>query len=858
MIQKKFLCRNTEEAEKAVAAIADLVSATKHRSSLVTIYEKGFRAQEIGDLISRLKWACPGLQTAAIALTLIAELMPEGTGILLNLLLTEETDIEVVTVPCLPGGETAAAGVLRSRLFAHEQVKAVEFFGSNMALNTTAFIEKSMEGHEDAVLFGTSTLRSVAQKISMSDNENEYTIEQVSQDLKGDDFIAGDKILYDGFVAILFAGEKLRVNAKYALGWRPIGRKLSIELGSEPAMGETVVTRIDDAPAADIYREYLGVQPDSFFISNICEFPFVVEREGINMCMIPLDHGKNGELYFMMTLRPGENLRFTFASHDELMYASWESLHIMESFRPEALFLTLCGNRLNFLKEDAHMEWDGFGKVAPDYALMHGAGELFYHQGRGGILNSAHLAIGMRESEEAADTASFDHPTIESLRQGRTLSLSDRMSTFLAKITTELIDMAGEAQNANKAKSVFLSHMSHEIRTPINAILGMDEMILRESGEKEILDYADRIRSAGNNLLGIVNDILDFSKIEAGRMNIVPAEYDLKSVIKDMYNVVRLRAESKGLDVKFDIDGTLPSVLYGDALRIRQTVTNLLTNAVKYTEVGTVTFTMQKVSDGTSADEEALRRACPGERLPDQSVRIRFSVSDTGIGIRPEDMEKLFVEYERFDEKRNHAIEGTGLGLSITRELLELMGSRLKAESTYGKGSTFSFEILQGVIDATPVKNEEDRWKEPVSTRKRTSFTAEDARILIVDDTELNLVVFKNLIKHLGIRIDTAASGEEALRLVRVQAYDVIFLDERMPGMSGSETLKNMLALTDNLSAGVPVISLTSDAGKNARGEFVKIGFKDYLPKPIDPEVLEDMLFFYIPPEKIRTVTENG
>jgi hypothetical protein len=417
-----------ETAKKSVSEIAGIAAGTGHRAALVTFYEKGFSGQEIRELIGLLKGACPGLQTAGISLPLIAELMPEGTGILLNLVLTQETDIEVVAVPCLPGGEEAAAGVLKSRLDAHECVRAVELFGSNMSLNTTIFMEKSMEGHEDAVLFGTSTLRNVTQKVSVTDADNQVDVEQVSQDMVGDEFAAADEVMYDGFVAVLFAGEKLKVNAKYALGWRPIGRRLSVELGSDPAMGETVVTRINDAPATDIYREYLGVHPDSFFISNICEFPFVVEREGINMCMIPLDHGSDGELYFMMTLRPGENLRFSFASHDELLYASWESLNSMERFRPEALFLTLCGNRLNFLKEDAHMEWDGFGKVAPDYALMHGAGELFYHQGRGGVLNSAHLSIGMKETDEAPDTTPIDHPTIESLRQGRTLSLSDRMS----------------------------------------------------------------------------------------------------------------------------------------------------------------------------------------------------------------------------------------------------------------------------------------------------------------------------------------------------------------------------------------------------------------------------------------------
>ena len=548
MIQKKFLCKNIASAEDAIIQIGRIISDTRHRHALITFYETGLSEQDISLLIGRIKGlGHPKLKIAGIAETVVIELMPEGTGILLNLILTEDADIDVITIPCLPGEELKAAGMLKDRLDSTDAVKAVELFGSNMALNTTAFIENAMEGYEDVVLFGTSTIRNLPQKISVEEGDNTIEVEQVDSASKMGEFVAGEEILYDGFVAVIFSGHDLNVLADYALGWSPVGRKLSVELGDSNGKGETVVRKINGLPAVDIYREYLGVYPDSYFISNICEFPFVVERDGINICLIPIDCGKDGELYFMMTLREDERLRFTFASHDEVLYASRRSLDDMEAFKPQALFLTPCGNRINFLKEDAHIEWDEFGKIAPDYALMHGACELFYHKGEGGILNSAHLAIGLREGEVKLDNTEYSHPTLDSLRHGRSLSLSDRMSTFLSKITTELLDMAQEARDANNAKSAFLSHMSHEIRTPINAILGMDEMILQESKEKDTLDYAASIRSAGNNLLGIVNDILDFSKIEAGKMNIVPIEYGLTSLINDLYNVVRLRAEDKGL-----------------------------------------------------------------------------------------------------------------------------------------------------------------------------------------------------------------------------------------------------------------------------------------------------------------------
>ena len=837
MIQKKYLCKDYKSAVDSIAAIHNVLSEVSHKTALVTIYEKGFSEQEAASLIRLLKeGGHPELLIAGISLALVAELMPEGTGALINLILTDEADIEVVTIPCMPGEEAAAAASLRDRLDSLQNVRTVELFASNMALNVTRFMVQAMEGHEDVVLFGTATIRNLPVRLSIEETENNVEIEQISLDMVKDEFVVGDTIVPSGFVAVIFAGDKLSVEADYALGWRPIGRSLSLEFGKASSKGETVITAINGMPAVDIYREYLGVYPDSFLISNVCEFPFIVERDGISICLIPIDCGKDGELYFMMTLEEGEKLRFSFASHDEVLGASRNSLEHMEQFDPQALFLIPCGNRISFLKEDAHLEWDGFAKIIPDLVLMHGACELYYHNKKGGILNSAHLAIGLREGDDAVQERVIDHPTVDSLRHGRTLSLSDRMSVFLSRITSELLDMAKEARDANNAKSAFLSHMSHEIRTPINAILGMNEMILQDSKEDETLEYASSIRSAGNNLLSIVNDVLDFSKIEAGKMNIIPVEYEPASVINDLYNVVRLRAADKGLKFNIDIDPDIPSVLMGDDTRIKQVITNLLTNAIKYTDNGSVTLSIKKIGSA------------------EKSVTLKVSVKDTGIGIRPEDMEKLFDEYRRFDEKRNRTVEGTGLGLSITTELLELMGTRLDVDSTYGEGSEFSFKLEQDVVNDTPVGNLSQRFNTNVVRKYRVRFTAEDAHILVVDDSKVNLTVIKNLLKKTRINIDTALSGEEAIRLVKENAYDIIFLDHLMPKMDGTETLKKMNELEENMSATAPVICLTANAASTARDDYIKEGFRDYLPKPISLKDLEDMLFYYIPPEKIRTV----
>ena len=753
MIQKKFLCEDLKTAEETIPQISRILSETPHKAALITFYEKGFSTGEVEALVKQIKDSNePGLLIAGISITIIAELMPSGSGILINLILTEKADIEVVTIPCTPGEEDKAAAELNDRLSASSNAGAVELFGSNMSLNITRFMEKAMEGHEEKVLFGTTTIRNLPTRLSSENEDRIIEIEHMDQDqmLLPDEFIYGNGVLHDGFVAVIFSGDDLKVKANYALGWSPIGKKLNVELGENPSRGETVVNLINDSAAVDIYRKYLGVYPDAFLISNICEFPFIVEREGIDICLIPIDCDKDGALYFMMSLHQGEKLRLTFASHDEVLEASFDSLHEMERFQPEALFLTLCGNRINFLKEDAHVEWDSFKAAAPDYALMHGACELFYHRGRGGILNSAHLAIGFREGGIDADKK-YSDPDIESFRKGRVKQLSDRMSVFLRLITSELIEAVNEARDANNAKSAFLSHMSHEIRTPINAILGMDEMILRESEEPEILNYAEDIRSAGNNLLGIVNDVLDFSKIEAGRMAIIPEEYELASIINDLYNVVRLRASNKGLSVKLDIDPSVPAKLFGDETRIRQVITNLLTNAVKYTEKGSVTLSVRKLEAGGTNDRDILLGSCPDGQCPDDTVRLLISVKDTGVGIRPEDMEKLFAEYVRIEEKRNRSIEGTGLGLNITRDLLELMGSRLLVESTYGEGSVFGFEIVQGVLEDEPVGELNGRLKKVSHSKYHVSFTAEEACILVVDDNKVNLDVIKNLLKKTKI-----------------------------------------------------------------------------------------------------------
>ncbi|MBE6909779.1 MAG: response regulator [Ruminococcaceae bacterium] len=401
-----------------------------------------------------------------------------------------------------------------------------------------------------------------------------------------------------------------------------------------------------------------------------------------------------------------------------------------------------------------------------------------------------------------------------------------------------------EAEYANQAKSHFLANMSHEIRTPINAVLGMNEMVLRESDDKDILLYSEKIKTAGNTLLGIVNDILDFSKIEAGKMEIIPVDYDLSSVINDLVSMIQTRAEDRGLLLRLDFDETMPKYLHGDEVRVKQIITNILTNAVKYTEKGSVTFHI----------------GC--ERIPEEpeNVYLDVSVKDTGIGIKPEDMEKLFSEFERIEEKRNRNIEGTGLGMNITKSLLEMMGSRLTVESVYGEGSTFSFRLKQSVVKWDALGDYEAAYRASLESRKRykEKFTAPDALVLVVDDTPMNLEVFKSLLKRTGVQIDTAASGDEGLTLAHDRKYDIIFLDHMMPEKDGIETLHELRAEAENPNLQTPTVCLTANAISGAREQYLAVGFDDYLTKPIDADKLEEMLMQYLPKEKLHEPEDGG
>ena len=391
-----------------------------------------------------------------------------------------------------------------------------------------------------------------------------------------------------------------------------------------------------------------------------------------------------------------------------------------------------------------------------------------------------------------------------------------------------------EADNANVAKSNFLANMSHEIRTPINAVLGMDEMILREAKEENVIEYAMSIKRAGETLLSLVSDILDFSKIESGKMTIINEPYKVEELIVDVINTFMLRMRQKGLTFVTEIDENIPKVLIGDEVRIKQIALNILSNAYKYTKEGYVKFTVSSTVKGNKCI-------------------LTVSVEDTGSGIKKEALDKLFATFERIDEKKNRHIEGSGLGLNITKNLLLMMGSDIQVKSVYGRGSIFSFELEQTIVNKEPIgKMDLENVKIGADHKNNVSFIAPQAKVLVVDDNVVNLSVMKGLLKKTQVIVDVASSGAEAIKMTKNKEYNLIFMDHLMPEMDGIETMIRIKEMDVSLNKNTPCIVLTANAISGAKEEYMKAGFNEYMTKPVDVELLDTNLMKYLPEELVK------
>ncbi len=411
----------------------------------------------------------------------------------------------------------------------------------------------------------------------------------------------------------------------------------------------------------------------------------------------------------------------------------------------------------------------------------------------------------------------------------------------LEKKNIELETAMTEAKKATHARDLFLANMSHEIRTPINTILGLNELILRESQEENIREYALDIKQAGSILLSLISDILDFSQIQSGKMEIQDGIYDISSVLNDLINSISIPLRKKKLQLELEVAEDIPYKLSGDEVHLRQIIGNLLSNAAKYTKAGTVTLHVS------------------WQPHSEDAIWLKVAVEDTGIGIKEKDIKKIFGTFNRLDMEASRAEEGTGLGLAVTNRLVEMMGGKLEVTSEYGKGSVFSFSVVQKVIDRKPLgdfrKQYDKSMKNAVSYKEK--FIAPLGKILIVDDNAMNLAVAQDLLRKTKLQIDVAASGEECLELLKRKEYHLICMDHMMPLMDGVQTLHAIRELEGNPSKDIPVIALTANAVIGARDFYLEAGFQDYLTKPIEPEKFEDILLKYLPKELVYLTTDT-
>ena len=408
-------------------------------------------------------------------------------------------------------------------------------------------------------------------------------------------------------------------------------------------------------------------------------------------------------------------------------------------------------------------------------------------------------------------------------------------------VLSNLFMQKNKSEQDSKAKNEYLANMAHDIRTPINTVLGMNEMILRENKDVEINEYANNIKRASNILVELVNDILDSSKIESGKMELIEDSYEVKEFLNVIITVINDKCKKKNLQFVVNIDKNIPSGLYGDVNKIKQVLLNLLTNAVKYTQSGTITFDINIMNRNES-----------------DTVELYVSVTDTGSGIQQENLKSIFSSFKRIDEIRNTKIEGTGLGLNIVYQLLKLMKSKIEVQSEYGIGSKFYFLLDQKIVDNTPIDNYLENFNSQINKKNnyRVGFVAPEARILVVDDNEMNLLVASKLLKDTQMKIDIVSSGFGCLAKINEKKYNLILMDIKMPELDGVETLRR-IRNGNSINVDTPVIALTADVVAGVKEKYIKEGFIDYISKPIDAKKFETKVGSYIPKRLCRVIKEN-
>lgn len=625
MIQRTYTVSQSQELRRILDKLASGISYRDYQGRLVILSAIGMDPAMVSDFCRMIREEIPGIVTAG--LYQLPEENYDGEPLLrLSFLFFHSSQVHLLEYE-----QTTPAADRQNRLdFAQKcqemkDIRAAVLMTSGLSVKVselTEFITGILPG---IPVFGQAMTAEPFLDVSLP-------------------FVYGSRPMVNGVIIVLLSGSSLRVSGQVISGWQPVGKQMIPELrqGDEFLQaGDTLVKEIDGYPAFDIYRHYLKVKRNHHFQENIYEFPLVLNRDGEDFYRVPIRYDEAGELCFMGDIRPGETLRFSYGMPDVMLQETDLHARKIAGLKPEAVLLFAADPRLRLMRQYPENEITLIQHYHPELQYMHGLCEIFRQDQVGGVTNASDILITMTEerpetNQPGADQSAANRPADTFLldEDDAVLPMRDRLSAFLGAISSDLEKAAREAEAASRAKSAFLSAMSHEIRTPINAVLGMDEMILRETHEENSRCYAENIRSAGDSLLSLVNDVLDYSRMEAGKVTIIPAEYQTARLISSLDNLIRTRAEGKGLKLEIQADEQIPRILRGDEIRIRQILTNLLTNAVKYTEKGSVTM-------------KVAVKSASGDR-----VTLHFSVEDTGIGIRKEDMPRLFEAFSR--------LEGTG------------------------------------------------------------------------------------------------------------------------------------------------------------------------------------------------------
>lgn len=834
MIQKTYIVHDEKDVYEIMNNVGLETMYYEAKSSMVVVYTNRVPKQLISQVIKILRKAYPKMIVTGIS-QYGRDKKNDQLGAKISFLFFESSDSTVFEYDFDEVTQEEATRDLREKLMGIPNLRGVQLFTHGRRMEISRFINELTEGFdEDVAFFGTKA-------------------SQYLQDLFAGItpyLIGTNRVIDRGVLAVAYSGEDLDLMLDYRLGWKVLGRgvKAHVDSNRERPLGDTSLVKLDDLPAVGLYEKYLGIENTRNFLSNINEFPLILQRDGIQIVRVPFLNDEDGTLYFYGDIYENEELQLGYGSIKELIQEADKGSKIVNQFEPQCVFVFRCASREGLLGNYEAEEIKLYLRTCIGLLANTSSGEFYRWKGVRGVFSGAVVAVAMREGPKQAAVKGDLFPVPLSSGE-EMLSLTERLTNYLTTSTAELNDMALKAQAANAAKTTFLSNMSHEIRTPITAILGMDDLILREELSPKVREYAINIHEAGNTLLSLVNDVLDFSKIEAGKMEPVNEQFDFPALLDDLDNMFRHRINAKGLRFDLQVDPRIPMSLVGDGFRLKQVLINILSNAVKYTDTGEISFRCVLRGDKSMAELAALSE----EELPE--VVLHFVIQDTGHGIRREDRERLFESFERLDLKHTRTIQGSGLGLNIVRKLLEMMGGELQLKSSYGVGSIFYFDI--------PLKRSsvESIGKYALHSRRKTedteyheSFHAPKASLLVVDDAMMNLMVIRELLKETGMHIDTASGGAEALAWMKQYTYDLVILDYQMPDMDGIETLQEIRKLAPDYCRTVPAICLTANAVEGAREQYIKAGFDDYVTKPIRPYLLEQVVMKYLPADKVEKV----